>query len=55
MISINHSQYLELRHEIRENNGAQKNQAKKIEETEKLIENFGAKSFWQQSMIKWIK
>jgi ATP-binding cassette subfamily F protein 3 len=35
-----YSQYLELRHEIREKQLAtQKNQAKKIEETEKLIEN----------------
>jgi ATP-binding cassette subfamily F protein 3 len=32
-----YSQYLELRHEIRENNWRHKNQAKKIE-TEKLIE-----------------
>ena len=36
-----YSQYLELRHEIREKQLAtQKNQAKKIEETEKLIEKF---------------
>jgi ATP-binding cassette subfamily F protein 3 len=35
-----------LRHEIREKQLAtQKNQAKKIEETEKLIEKFPCKSF----------
>jgi ATP-binding cassette subfamily F protein 3 len=40
-----YSEYLELRHEIREKQLAtQKNQAKKIEETEKLIEKFRAKA-----------
>jgi ATP-binding cassette subfamily F protein 3 len=51
-----YSQYLELRHEIREKQLAtQKNQAKKIEETEKLIEKFRAKASkasMAQSMIK---
>ncbi len=51
-----YSQYLELRHEIREKQLAtQKNQAKKIEETEKLIEKFRAKASkasMAQSLIK---
>ena len=50
------SEYLELRHEIREKQLAtQKNQAKKIEETEKLIEKFRAKASkasMAQSLIK---
>ena len=51
-----YSQYLTLRHEIREKQLAtQKNQAKKIEETEKLIEKFRAKASkasMAQSLIK---
>ena len=51
-----YSQYLELRHEIREKQLAtQKNQAKKIEETERLIEKFRAKASkasMAQSLIK---
>lgn len=51
-----YSQYLELRHEIREKQLAtQKNQQKKIEETEKLIERFrysATKSSMAQSLIK---
>lgn len=51
-----YSQYLELRHEIREKQLAtQKNQAKKIEETQKLIERFrysATKSSMAQSLIK---
>ncbi len=51
-----YSQYFELRHEIREKQLAtQKNQAKKIEETEKLIEKFRAKASkasMAQSLIK---
>ena len=51
-----YSQYLELRHEIREKQLAtQKNQQKKIEETEKLIEKFRAKASkasMAQSLIK---
>ena len=51
-----YSQYLDLRHEIREKQLAtQKNQAKKIEETEKLIEKFRAKASkasMAQSLIK---
>lgn len=51
-----YSEYLELRHEIREKQLAtQKNQAKKIEETEKLIEKFRAKASkasMAQSLIK---
>lgn len=51
-----YSQYLALRHEIREKQLAtQKNQAKKIEETEKLIEKFRAKASkasMAQSLIK---
>ncbi len=51
-----YSQYLVLRHEIREKQLAtQKNQAKKIEETEKLIEKFRAKASkasMAQSLIK---
>ncbi|WP_339837942.1 ABC-F family ATP-binding cassette domain-containing protein [uncultured Flavobacterium sp.] len=51
-----YSQYLELRHEIREKQLAtQKNQSKKIEETEKLIEKFRAKASkasMAQSLIK---
>ena len=51
-----YTQYLELRHEIREKQLAtQKNQAKKIEETEKLIEKFRAKASkasMAQSLIK---
>jgi len=51
-----YSQYLELRSEIREKQLAtQKNQAKKIEETEKLIEKFRAKASkasMAQSLIK---
>jgi len=51
-----YSQYLELRGEIREKQLAtQKNQAKKIEETEKLIEKFRAKASkasMAQSLIK---
>jgi ATP-binding cassette, subfamily F, member 3 len=51
-----YSQYLELRQEIREKQLAtQKNQAKKIEETEKLIEKFRAKASkasMAQSLIK---
>lgn len=51
-----YSQYLELRNEIREKQLAtQKNQAKKIEETEKLIEKFRAKASkasMAQSLIK---
>ena len=51
-----YSEYLELRHEIREKQLAtQKNQARKIEETEKLIEKFRAKASkasMAQSLIK---
>ncbi|NBL64773.1 ATP-binding cassette domain-containing protein [Flavobacterium sp. NST-5] len=51
-----YSQYLELRQEIREKQLAtQKNQAKKIEETQKLIERFrysATKSSMAQSLIK---
>ena len=51
-----YSQYLILREEIREKQLAtQKNQAKKIEETEKLIEKFRAKASkasMAQSLIK---
>lgn len=51
-----YSEYLGLRHEIREKQLAtQKNQAKKIEETEKLIEKFRAKASkasMAQSLIK---
>ncbi len=51
-----YTQYLELRQEIREKQLAtQKNQAKKIEETEKLIEKFRAKASkasMAQSLIK---
>lgn len=51
-----YSQYLELRQEIRDKQLAtQKNQAKKIEETEKLIEKFRAKASkasMAQSLIK---
>jgi ATP-binding cassette, subfamily F, member 3 len=51
-----YSEYLELRNEIREKQLAtQKNQAKKIEETEKLIEKFRAKASkasMAQSLIK---
>jgi len=51
-----YSEYLELRGEIREKQLAtQKNQAKKIEETEKLIEKFRAKASkasMAQSLIK---
>lgn len=51
-----YSQYLELRHEIREKQLAtQKNQTKKIEETERLIEKFRAKASkasMAQSLIK---
>ncbi len=51
-----YSQYLELRHEIREKQLAtQKNQEKKIEQTEKLIEKFRAKASkasMAQSLIK---
>jgi ATP-binding cassette subfamily F protein 3 len=51
-----YSEYLELRHEISEKQLAtQKNQAKKIEETEKLIEKFRAKASkasMAQSLIK---
>ncbi len=51
-----YSQYLELRHEIREKQLAtQKNQQKKIEETERLIEKFRAKASkasMAQSLIK---
>ncbi|RAR71571.1 ABC-F family ATP-binding cassette domain-containing protein [Flavobacterium aciduliphilum] len=51
-----YTQYLELRNEIREKQLAtQKNQAKKIEETEKLIEKFRAKASkasMAQSLIK---
>jgi len=51
-----YTEYLELRHEIREKQLAtQKNQAKKIEETEKLIEKFRAKASkasMAQSLIK---
>jgi ATP-binding cassette, subfamily F, member 3 len=51
-----YSEYLLLRHEIREKQLAtQKNQAKKIEETEKLIEKFRAKASkasMAQSLIK---
>lgn len=51
-----YTQYLELRSEIREKQLAtQKNQAKKIEETEKLIEKFRAKASkasMAQSLIK---
>ncbi|TPD65685.1 ABC transporter ATP-binding protein [Flavobacterium microcysteis] len=51
-----YSQYLQLRQEIREKQLAtQKNQAKKIEETEKLIEKFRAKASkasMAQSLIK---
>ena len=51
-----YTQYLELRHEIREKQLAtQKNQQKKIEETEKLIEKFRAKASkasMAQSLIK---
>ncbi|MBD3583332.1 ATP-binding cassette domain-containing protein [Flavobacterium selenitireducens] len=51
-----YSQYLELRQEIREKQLAtQKNQQKKIEETEKLIEKFRAKASkasMAQSLIK---
>ncbi len=51
-----YSQYLTLRHEIREKQLAtQKNQQKKIEETEKLIEKFRAKASkasMAQSLIK---
>ncbi|MCI4443827.1 MAG: ABC-F family ATP-binding cassette domain-containing protein [Lentimicrobium sp.] len=51
-----YSEYLELRHEIREKQLAtQKNQAKKIEETERLIEKFRAKASkasMAQSLIK---
>lgn len=51
-----YSQYLELRHEIREKQLAtQKNQQKKIEETQKLIERFrysATKSSMAQSLIK---
>lgn len=51
-----YSEYLELRHEIRDKQLAtQKNQAKKIEETEKLIEKFRAKASkasMAQSLIK---
>src|SRR5690554_5802620 len=55
-----YSQYLVLRQEIREKQLAtQKNQAKKIEETEKLIEKFRAKASkasMAQSLIKnWTK
>lgn len=51
-----YSEYLTLRHEIREKQLAtQKNQQKKIEETEKLIEKFRAKASkasMTQSLIK---
>src|SRR5690606_33066868 len=51
-----YSQYLELRQEIREKQLAtQKNQEKKIEQTEKLIEKFRAKASkasMAQSLIK---
>ncbi|AWA28800.1 glycosyl transferase family 2 [Flavobacterium magnum] len=51
-----YTQYLELRHEIREKQLAtQKNQQKKIEETQKLIERFrysATKSSMAQSLIK---
>lgn len=51
-----YSEYLELRHEIREKQLAtQKNQAKKIEETQKLIDRFrysATKSAMAQSLIK---
>ena len=51
-----YSQYLELRSEIREKQlASQKNQQKKIEETEKLIEKFRAKASkasMAQSLIK---
>lgn len=51
-----YTQYLDLRHEIREKQLAtQKNQQKKIEETEKLIEKFRAKATkasMAQSLIK---
>ncbi|RZJ75823.1 MAG: ATP-binding cassette domain-containing protein [Flavobacterium sp.] len=51
-----YSQYLELRHEIREKQLAtQKNQSKEIERTEKLIEKFRAKASkasMAQSLIK---
>jgi len=51
-----YTQYLDLRHEIREKQLAtQKNQQKKIEETEKLIEKFRAKASkasMAQSLIK---
>ena len=51
-----YSEYLELRHEIREKQKKKKkNQAKKIEETEKLIEKFRAKASkasMAQSLIK---
>ncbi|MCP1994919.1 ABC-F family ATP-binding cassette domain-containing protein [Flavobacterium sp. HSC-61S13] len=51
-----YSEYLELRQELREKQLAtQKNQAKKIEETEKLIEKFRAKASkasMAQSLIK---
>ena len=51
-----YTEYLELRHEIREKQLAtQKNQQKKIEETEKLIEKFRAKASkasMAQSLIK---
>ncbi len=51
-----YTEYLELRNEIREKQLAtQKNQAKKIEETEKLIEKFRAKASkasMAQSLIK---
>jgi ATP-binding cassette, subfamily F, member 3 len=51
-----YSQYLDLRHEIREKQLAtQKNQEKKIEQTEKLIEKFRAKASkasMAQSLIK---
>jgi len=51
-----YSQYLELRHELREKQLAtQKNQQKKIEETQKLIDRFrysATKSSMAQSLIK---
>ncbi len=51
-----YSQYLELRHEIREKQLAtQKNQQKKIDETQKLIDRFrysATKSAMAQSLIK---
>ncbi|MEI2419905.1 hypothetical protein V6O07_06505, partial [Arthrospira platensis SPKY2] len=51
-----YSQYLEIRGEIREKQlAAQKNQQKKIEETERLIEKFRAKASkasMAQSLIK---